>query len=226
MRRRPPRRHARQPRIGLLGGSFNPAHEGHLHISRLALEMLDLDNVWWVVSPQNPLKPESEMTPLKERLRRARAMARGRKLWVTDIERALGTRYTADTLGALREHFPGFRFVWIMGADNLIDIERWKDWTEIFNTVPVAVFARPTYSGKALVSKAARRFARSRVKASRAAGLADRRPPAWVFLMTPLNAQSATRIRARGEKPAETRTANRQRKDGRRPGKKGGQHTT
>ncbi|MBI2978879.1 MAG: nicotinate-nucleotide adenylyltransferase [Rhodospirillales bacterium] len=209
MRRRPPRRHGRRPRIGLLGGSFNPAHEGHLHISRLALEKLDLDNVWWLVSPHNPLKPEAEMAPLKERLRRARAIARGRKLWVTDIERVLGTRYTVDTLAVLREHYPGFRFVWIMGADNLIDIERWKDWTEIFHTVPVAVFARPNYSGKALVSKAARRFSRRRVKAERAAQLADRRPPAWVFLMTPLNAQSATRIRARGDKPAETRVAKR-----------------
>ena len=209
MRRRPPRRHGRRPRIGLLGGSFNPAHEGHLHISRLALEKLDLDNVWWLVSPQNPLKAGAETLPYKERLRRARAVARGRKLWVSDIERVLGTRYTVDTLAALAERFPGFRFVWIMGADNLIDIERWKDWTEIFNAVPVAVFARPNYSGKALVSKAARRFSRRRVKAERAAQLADRRPPAWVFLMTPLNAQSATRIRARGEKPAETRRAKR-----------------
>jgi nicotinate-nucleotide adenylyltransferase len=209
VRRRPPRRHGRQPRIGLLGGSFNPAHEGHLHISWLALEMLDLDNVWWLVSPQNPLKPDTETMPYKERLRRARAIARGHKLWVTDIERTLCTRYTVDTLAALREHHPGFRFVWIMGADNLIEIDRWKDWTAIFEAVPVAVFARPNYSGKALVSKAARRFARRRVKASQAAGLADKRPPAWVFLMTPLNAQSATRIRARSEKPAETGIAKR-----------------
>ena len=209
MRRRAPRRHGRQPRIGLLGGSFNPAHEGHLHISRLALERLDLDNVWWLVSPQNPLKAGAETAPLKERLQRARAVARGRELWVTDIERVLGTRYTVDTLAALRARYPGFRFVWIMGADNMIDIERWKDWTEIFNAVPVAVFARPNYSGKALVSKAARRFSRRRVKAERAAQLADRRPPAWVFLMTPLNAQSATRIRARGDKPGETRVAKR-----------------
>ncbi len=171
--------------------------------------MLDLDNVWWLVSPQNPLKPGAEMAPYRERVRRARTLARGRKMWVSDIERTLGTRYTVDTLQALREHYPGFRFVWIMGADNLIDFDRWKDWTAIFDAVPVAVFARPNYSGKALVSKAARRFARRRVKASRAAQLADRRPPAWVFLMTPLNAQSATRIRARGDKPAETWIAKR-----------------
>lgn len=169
--------------------------------------MLDLDNVWWLVSPLNPLKPEAEMAPYRERLRRARTIARGRKLWVTDLERTFGTRYTVDTLEALRQHYPGFRFVWIMGADNLIEIDHWKDWTAIFEAVPVAVFARPNYSFKALVSKAARRFARRRVKASRAAELADKRPPAWVFLMTPLSTQSATRIRARGDNSTETRLA-------------------
>lgn len=178
-----------------MGGSFNPAHTGHLHISRLALDRLGLDQVWWLVSPQNPLKSEDGMAPRSERLKGARAIARGRDFWVTDMEKDLGTRYTAETLKALKGGFPENRFVWIMGADNLIDIARWNDWTEIFGAVPVAVFARPAYSFKALVSTAARRFAGNRINESRAAGLVDMKPPAWVFLHIPLNPASATRIR-------------------------------
>ena len=205
MRKRPARHQGGRPRIGLLGGSFNPAHEGHVHVSRLALAYLKLDQVWWLVSPQNPLKPEAGMAPLKDRLKRAQAMARGRSLWVTDIERELGTRYTVDTLTALRAYYPGYRFVWIMGADNLAEMHRWMDWTAIFRLVPVAVFARPTYSLRALVSVAAGRFQRHRLKDSRAAQLADKKPPTWVFLMTPLNAQSATKIRSRSASRAGTR---------------------
>lgn len=194
-RNRPPHAGRRRPRIGLLGGSFNPAHIGHLHISRLALDKLGLDQVWWLVSPQNPLKSEDGMAPQSERLKGARAIARGRNLWVTDMEKDLGTRYTAETLKALKGGFPENRFVWIMGADNLIDIARWNDWTEIFGAVPVAVFARPAYSFKALVSTAARRFAGNRINESRADGLVDMKPPAWVFLHIPPNPASATRIR-------------------------------
>jgi nicotinate-nucleotide adenylyltransferase len=204
VRKRPGRHQGGRPSIGLLGGSFNPAHEGHLHISRLALAYLKLDQVWWLVSPGNPLKPKAEMAPLTERLKSARAIARGRSLWVSDIERQLGTRYTVDTLAALRAHYPGYRFVWIMGADNLVEMHRWRDWTAIFRLVPVAVFARPTYSLKALVSVAAGRFLRHRLKDSRAAQLAKRKPPAWVFLMTPLNAQSATKIRSKSAAGTET----------------------
>jgi len=178
-----------------LGGSFNPAHIGHLHISRLALDKLGLDQVWWLVSPQNPLKPEEDMAAHAERLKSARSIARGRDFWVTDMESDLGTRYTADTLKALKTRFPEYRFVWIMGADNLIDIARWNEWTAIFEAVPVAVFARPAYSFKALVSQAARRFARNRVNENGAAGVVDMKPPAWVFLHIPLSTASATRIR-------------------------------
>ncbi len=185
----------RLPRIGLLGGSFNPAHLGHLHISRQAIERLGLDQVWWLVAPQNPLKPKKGMAPFAERLKGARAIAQGGELQVTEIERELGTRYTADTLRALKKRFPGYRFVWIMGADNLIDIPRWHDWPAIFETVPVAVFARPAYSFKALISKAAKRFARRRLNENRAAELAGVKPPAWVFLHIPLSTASATRIR-------------------------------
>ncbi len=190
----------RGPRVGLLGGSFNPTHGGHLHISRLAFERLRLDEVWWLVAPQNPLKPADDMAPLSERLANARAAAGsaawGRRVWVTDMERELGTCYTADTLKALKRRFPAHRFVWIMGADNLIEIPRWRGWTAVFDAVPVAVFARPTYSFRALTSKAARRFARCRINEARAAALADRKPPAWVFVHSPLNAASATGIRA------------------------------
>jgi len=192
---KPPHAGRRRPRIGLLGGSFNPAHIGHLHISHLALDRLGLDQVWWLVSPQNPLKPEDGMMPLPERLKSARAIARGRDFWVTDMEKDLDTQYTAETLKALKGRFPEYRFVWIMGADNLIDIARWNNWTEIFGAVPVAVFARPAYSFKALVSAAARRFAGNRVNESRADGLVDMKPPAWVFLHIPLSPASATRIR-------------------------------
>lgn len=190
----------RGPRVGLLGGSFNPAHAGHLHISRLAFRRLRLAEVWWLVAPQNPLKPADDMAPLTERLTNARAAAGsaawGHKVWVTDIERELGTCYTADTLKALKRRFPVHRFVWIMGADNLIEIPRWHGWTAVFDAVPVAVFARPTYSFRALTSKAARRFARHRINEVRATALADMRPPAWVFVHIPLNAASATGIRA------------------------------
>lgn len=193
--RNPPPAAGRRRRIGLLGGSFNPAHIGHLHISRLALSRLRLDEIWWLVSPQNPLKPVDGMAPLDERLKSARAIARGREIWVTDMEHDLGTQYTADTLAALKGRFPEFRFVWIMGADNLIQIPHWNKWTEIFEVVPVAVFARPAFSFKAFVSTAAKRFGRYRVDEARAAHLAEQKPPSWVFLHIPLSPASATQIR-------------------------------
>jgi len=170
-----------------------------LHISRLALERLCLDEVWWLVSPQNPLKTAEGMAPLADRLAGARAVAgrgaRGLKVWPTDIESDLGTHYTADTLAALKGRFPNTRFVWIMGADNLAEIARWKNWTVIFETVPVAVFARPAYSFRALTSTAAKRFAGRRMDPSQAAGLVGQKPPAWVFLHIPLSTASATKIR-------------------------------
>lgn len=126
-------------RVGLLGGSFNPAHDGHRYISRLALKLLGLDEVWWLVSPQNPLKPAAGMASLGDRLARAQAVADHPRIRVTDLERLLGTRYTADTLAALHRCFPRTRFVWLMGADNLLQVPRWQRWTEIFETTPVAL---------------------------------------------------------------------------------------
>ena len=185
-------------RVGLLGGSFNPAHGGHLHISRLALRRLDLDEIWWLVSPQNPLKPASGMAPFEERLRDAAEIAAAdRRIHVTDIEARLGrTTYTADTLQALRRRFPRSRFVWLMGGDNLAQFPYWRHWQDIFRTVPIAVFARPGTSSKALAGAAAHRFAGARVPVTGARRLAEMTPPAWVFFHTRLDPRSATQIRA------------------------------
>jgi nicotinate-nucleotide adenylyltransferase len=184
-------------RIGLLGGSFNPAHGGHLHISRLALQQLGLDEIWWLVSPQNPLKPAAGMAPFAERLAQAREIAAGeRHITVSGIEAELGSAYTADTLKALRRRFPRARFVWLMGGDNLAQFPYWKQWQEIFRTVPIAVFARPGLNLKALAGPAAQRFARARLPVAAARRLALATPPAWVFFHTRLDPRSATRIRA------------------------------
>ena len=183
-------------RIGLLGGSFNPAHEGHLHISNLALELLNLDCVWWMVSPQNPLKTTDGMASLDTRMEKARRVAADSRIMVTDIERELDTQYTADTLPALQKMFSGGQFVWLMGADNLAQIEQWHEWEKIFMTLPVAIFARPMYSKDAENAKAVSQFAPYRVSEDKASTLADMKPPAWAFLKTPLNAISATEIRS------------------------------
>jgi len=188
-------------RIGLLGGSFNPAHEGHVHISNLAMEHLELDEVWWLVSPQNPLKQPDDMAPFANRVRMAVEMAASNsRIIVTDVERELGTRYTIDTVSALKANHPDARFVWVMGADLLNEVSRWKGWRELFRSIPIAVFARPSYSFRALSGKAARRFSKSRIRRSRIGALADMRPPAWSFLRTRLSPQSATQIRARNRR--------------------------
>ncbi|HYC05535.1 MAG TPA: nicotinate-nucleotide adenylyltransferase [Azospirillaceae bacterium] len=184
--------------VGLLGGSFNPAHEGHRHASLEAMRRLGLDQVWWLVSPQNPLKPALGMAPQAERLASARAMARHPRIRVTDIEADLGTRYTVETLAELQRRFPRTRFVWLMGADNLAQIPRWRGWIKIFGMVPVAVMPRRPYSIKSLLGKAAERFAVCRVPSSEARGLAHRAPPAWTFLDGPVHPASATEIRRGG----------------------------
>jgi nicotinate-nucleotide adenylyltransferase len=164
------------------------------------MHLLGLDQVWWLVSPQNPLKPRRGMAGYAERLARAATVARNPRIKVSDIESRLRTTFTADTVAALRRRFPRWRFVWIMGADNLIQIPRWRRWKQIFHTMPVAVFARSPYSNKALAGLAARRFWRSRVDARHARRLAARALPAWVFLHTSLSPESATAIRRSGGK--------------------------
>ena len=183
-------------RIGLLGGSFNPSHDGHLELTRTALARLALDEVWWLVSPQNPLKPEAGMAGLEERVSQAREAVDQPQVRVTALEAALGTRFSVDTVQALTRHFPKVRFVWLMGADNLIQLPEWKDWRRLFERVPIAVFARPGYSERALATKPAELFARVRLAESQATELADRPPPAWVFIHGPLNPSSSTALRA------------------------------
>jgi nicotinate-nucleotide adenylyltransferase len=193
-------------RIGLLGGSFNPAHGGHLHISRLALRHLDLDEVWWLVSPQNPLKKTDGMAPFATRFAVAEAAAKGeRRIVVSDIEERLGTTYTADTLAQLRHRFPRTGFVWLMGGDNLAQIPRWQRWTEIFQQVPIAVFDRPATARRALAGAAALRYAKARIAPGSSRRLAGMAAPAWVFFPTPLDPHSATEIRARQPEPPKRR---------------------
>ena len=189
-------------RVGVLGGSFNPAHPGHLHITEVALDLLRLDEAWWLVSPRNPLKPEKHLAPLSERVSAAQALAaRERRIAVSDLERDMGTRYTVDTVTALRRRHPDAGFVWIMGADNLAELHRWKDWTRLLEQVPVAVFDRPSYSFRALKGVAARRFAAARRTRRDAGSLAIAAPPAWMFLWTTFDSASASAVRAdRGER--------------------------
>ena len=179
-----------------MGGSFNPAHEGHLHISRQALNRMNLDEIWWLVSPQNPLKPKLGMADFDDRLLIADSVASvNPRIRVTDIEERFGTAFTANTLRALQDRFPRLKFVWIMGADNLMQIGRWHQWASIFHRMPVAIFARRPYSYAASSAKAAMRFAEFRVRPKQARNLADMVPPAWTFFHIPYHQQSATRIR-------------------------------
>ncbi|MFA7428979.1 MAG: nicotinate-nucleotide adenylyltransferase [Rhodospirillaceae bacterium] len=191
---------SRRVAVGLLGGSFNPAHEGHRHISVEALKRLGLDEVWWLVSPQNPLKPVAGMAPVAERLAWAKAVARHPRIRVSALEADLGSTYTADLLAVLPVRFPRTAFVWLMGADNLAQIPRWKAWQSIFHRTPVAILDRGTYSYSALTGKAAQRFASARLPVRRARALAGEKPPAWVFLPIRRHAASATEIRARRDR--------------------------
>lgn len=185
-------------RIGLLGGSFNPAHEAHLHISLIALRRLHLDCVWWLVSPQNPLKSEAGMASLERRLARAREVATRPNIFVTSIETQLGTQFTFDTLSSLKQHFPKARFVWLMGGDNLATFHLWQRWEDIAKLMPFAVIARPRFTTRALASPAAQQLRAARRDAADAATLPEQKPPSWVFIQERLDPTSATAIRARG----------------------------
>ena len=183
-------------RIGLLGGSFNPPHRAHRFISLTALKRLDLAQVWWMVTPGNPLKEHNDLSPLAERIRLSRAVARHPHIKVTAFEAKLGTAYTAQTLAWLRQRLPEVRFVWLMGADNLASFHRWNDWGAIFRLMPVAVEDRPGWRYRALASPAAAHFARFRIAESKAAALPDLAPPAWCYLSGPLSKLSSTALRA------------------------------
>lgn len=158
-------------KIGLFGGSFDPAHEGHAHVAETALKRLNLDRVWWLVSPQNPLKPAS--SPLKKRMKSAREQARGRRMLVTNIEKKLGSRFTYQTLRALKRHYPGVSFVLVMGADNLLNFRKWRNWREVAKAVPVAIVSRPGVGAAARLSA----------------------PKDWTFLPARFHGQSSTALR-------------------------------
>lgn len=184
----------RRMRVGLLGGSFNPAHEGHRHVAMLALHRLRLDQVWLVVSPGNPLKAVDGMAPFKERLASAAAMADGRRIVATGIEAAFRTRYTVDSMRELMRRFPLVHFVWIMGADLLEELPRWRRWTDITRHLAFVVLPRPSYTHRALAGLAAHRLGRWR-RPVRQAPLLPNCAPGWVFLPVRQNAASATAIR-------------------------------
>ncbi|HVV95225.1 MAG TPA: nicotinate-nucleotide adenylyltransferase [Hyphomicrobiales bacterium] len=187
--------HGAGQRIGLLGGSFNPPHAGHRHVSLIALDRLRLDAVWWLVTPGNPLKPMAGLPPLDARIAAARKIARHPRIAVTGIEAALGTRYTVDTLAALRRRAPEARFVWLMGADNLAQLDRWRDWPRLARLAPFAVIDRPGATLRATRGRAATALAPWRVAESAAPILADLDPPAWCFLHAPRSDLSSTLLR-------------------------------
>ena len=193
--------HARPgAKIGLLGGSFDPPHEGHVHITRWALRRFRLDEVWWLISTGNPLKDRGPAT-MARRIEAAEAIIPKRRVVVTDIEAHLGTRYTADTLRALKQAYPAARFTWLMGADNLIQFHLWEDWRWIMEAVPIGVLARPGAQVKAGMSPAARRYRRWRMPRAAASRLPMKKPPAWALLTGAMSAASSTEIRQRGDWP-------------------------
>jgi nicotinate-nucleotide adenylyltransferase len=188
-------------RIGLFGGSFNPAHYGHYMVALYALKKLQLDWVWWLVSPQNPLKDPSETGEYGARLAFTRRIARHPRFAVTDIEKQLGSRTTAETLRGMASVLKRAHFVWIMGADSFANLHHWHDWLEIPETLPLAILARPGYSLRALGSPAATRFAEQQVPTPLAPRLVTTPPPAWAFIPMPLRPESSTAIRSK-QRPA------------------------
>ncbi|MBV7378197.1 nicotinate-nucleotide adenylyltransferase [Maritimibacter dapengensis] len=184
--------------VGLLGGSFDPAHEGHVHITREALKRLGLDAVWWLVTPGNPLKTHGPK-PLETRLAHAREIMQHPRVTVTGIEARLGTRFTAETLGMLFHLYRDVNFVWIMGADNLADFHRWERWRWIMEALPVAVIARPGERVAARTSPAARIYRDWRVPGREAERILRMAPPAWGLINIPMRPHSSSAIRARGE---------------------------
>jgi nicotinate-nucleotide adenylyltransferase len=186
--------------VGLFGGSFNPAHDGHAHVAETAMRRLGLDRIIWLVSPQNPLKDARDSAPLAERMASARAAAAmaagGPSMMVSDVETRIGTQWTIDTLRALTARHPGVRFVWLMGSDNLASFHKWRGWTDIMRMMPMAVIARPGSQLDSRTAPAAARFASARVPAARARLLPELDAPAWTYLTAPLNPRSSTALRA------------------------------
>ena len=190
--------------VGLFGGSFNPAHDGHAHVAETAMRRLGLDRVIWLVSPQNPLKDARESAPLAKRMasaeHAARLAASGPAMIISDVETRMGTQWTIDTLRALVARHPGVRFVWLMGSDNLASFHRWRGWTDIMRLMPMAVIARPGSLLDSRTAPAAARFAGARVSSDKAKLLPDLEAPAWTYLTAPLNHRSSTALRQAARK--------------------------
>ncbi len=186
-------------KIGILGGSFNPAHEAHRAISLYAMQQLALDEIWWLIANQNPLKEISGMAPFAKRLEKAREISNHPQILTQDLEQKWGTQYSIDTLYKLREDFP-HKFIWLMGADNLAQFHRWKDWQKIAALVPIAVIARPG-SEDCLNAPAAQEMAQNRLMGAAIKGLADAVPPAWAYLDGLSLNQSASAIRVQKHHP-------------------------
>ena len=184
--------------IGIFGGSFDPPHQGHVHITKEALKRFGLDEVWWMISPGNPLKSHGP-APMSKRMEAARAMMDHPRVRISDFEYRNGTRYTAQTLRALLEYYPGARFVWLMGADNLAEFDHWQDWQWIMENVAVGVLARPGQRISARMSKAASIYRRYRLRGADARLLPHVRPPAWSFVNVPMIQISSTQLRRSGQ---------------------------
>lgn len=184
--------------VGLLGGSFDPAHDGHAHITREAMKRFGLDWVWWLVSPGNPLKSRGP-APMEHRIARARDVMDHPRVHISDFETRSGTRYTAQTIRALHRAHPGVRFVWLMGADNLAQFDQWQDWRWIMDNVPIGVLARPGDRTSARTSRAADIYGHARIRGREAHLLAHRAAPAWCFINVAMKNVSSSAIRARGQ---------------------------
>lgn len=181
-------------RIGLLGGSFDPPHAGHVNITQAAFRRFRLDRVWWLVSPGNPLKTRGP-APLGQRMQAAQTLVQDPRVVISDLEARMNTRISADTIAAMRRRWPGVRFIWLMGSDNLVQFHLWERWQEVAAAVPIGVLARPGTRTAARHSVAAKKLQRWRLPLTAAAGLADRRPPAWVLVNLPMSAHSSTALR-------------------------------
>lgn len=187
--------------VGLFGGSFNPPHQGHVLVAEIALRRLGLDQLWWLVTPGNPLKSRSDLAPLTERLDACEQLAADPRIKVTAFERTLGTSYTARTLEFIRVRNPHVHFIWIMGADNLAGFHRWQRWQKIASTFPIAVIDRPGSTLAYLSSKMARTFDYARVDEEDAGILWQKKAPAWTFIHGPRSALSSSALRAKAGKP-------------------------
>ncbi|MDB4831059.1 nicotinate-nucleotide adenylyltransferase [Hyphomicrobiales bacterium] len=182
-------------KIALLGGSFNPAHSGHVQISEIALKKLNLDYVLWLVSPKNPIKNYENLIPIEQRVEKARSIISNKKILVTDIESKINTKYTIDTLKYLTTRYAERKFVWLMGADNLTNFHLWKSWKEIAKIMPIVIIDRPESSLKALASLAANYLKQYRLDEEDSNYLIYKKAPAWIFIHDQLNGISSTKIR-------------------------------